>query len=70
MPAPSNSYSLNNEGWVVSPGGKLLFWVPPGNQLGLLRPGTLKVFGAAETQIDVKHFVHGAEWTHCRRCDL
>jgi hypothetical protein len=35
--------------------------------LGLLRPGTLKVFGAVGTQIDVRHFVHGVEWTRCRR---
>ena len=47
------------------PAGERLFWVPPDNRLGLLRPGTLKVLGAAETRIDMKNFVYGANWIRC-----
>ena len=57
---------LNIDGWLTSPDGELLFWVPFGNRLGLLRPGTLNVFGTAETRIDFERSAHGAEWTHCR----
>ena len=49
------------------PGGELIFWLPPDNRLGLVRPGTLKVLGAAETRIDLKNFVYGADWTRCHR---
>ena len=58
---------LDEDGWVTMPGGELLFWVPPDNRLGLLRPGTLKVLGAAETRLDMKNFVYGANWTRCHR---
>jgi hypothetical protein len=61
----SNSSPLGYDGWVTLPEGQLLFWVPPANRVGLLRPGTLKVFGALETRIDVKNFAHGTDWTHC-----
>ena len=63
----SNCSPLGDDGWVTLPGEKLLFWVPPANRLGLLRPGTLKVFGAPETRIDVMNFAHGTDWTRCRR---
>jgi hypothetical protein len=33
----------DDEGWVTLPSGELLFWVPPDNQLGFLRPGTLSL---------------------------
>jgi len=56
---------IGDDGWLTSPDGELLFWVPPGNRLGLLRPETLKVFGAVETRIGFEHFAHGAEWAHC-----
>ena len=65
-PFATNS-PLDDDGWVTMPDGELIFWVPPDNRLGLMRPGTLKVLGAAETRIDVKNFVHGVDWTRCRR---
>ena len=49
------------------PGGELIFWVPPDNRSGLVRPGTLMVVGAAETRVDVKNFVYGVNWTRCHR---
>ena len=60
-----HSPPLDINGWLTSPDGKFLFWVPYGNRLGLLRPGTLKVFGTAETRINFESSAHGAKWTHC-----
>src|ERR1700733_2741192 len=62
--------NLSFRGPLTSPDGELLFWVPFGNQLGLLRPGTLNVFGTAVTRVDFERSAHGAEWTHCRRQSL
>jgi len=40
---PLQSIPADDDGWVKMPGGELLFWVPPDNRSGLLRPPTLKV---------------------------
>lgn len=61
-----SAFSIGRDGWVVTPDGKLLFWVSPDNQLGLFRSRTLKVLGTVETRIDLRDFVHGTAWMGCR----
>ena len=63
----SDDSELLPNGWVVSRGGSLLFWVPSVNQRGLLRPSNSAVMGALSTRIDASRFIHGRQWTACSR---
>ncbi|TDL14249.1 hypothetical protein BD410DRAFT_706515, partial [Rickenella mellea] len=52
-------------GWIVTPSGEYLFWVPPWNRTGLLRPRTKLVIGERPTKIDFTNFKCGTSWEQC-----
>ncbi|KAF9002773.1 WD40-repeat-containing domain protein [Cyathus striatus] len=53
-------------GWVVSAGWALLFWVPPWNRSGLWWPRNTTVIAEVPTRIDLQNFKGGSIWTQCR----
>ena len=55
------------DGWMITTDGKLLFWIPPAIQPGLLWPRNILVIGAKPIEIDYYKFAHGSKWTECQR---
>ncbi|KAG2029825.1 WD40-repeat-containing domain protein, partial [Suillus americanus] len=61
----NSSVSLNN-GWVVSPDGQLLFWVPPASrEIPFHSPGTVLAIPSGQ-EIDLSRIAHGEHWSNCR----
>ncbi|EPQ54783.1 hypothetical protein GLOTRDRAFT_42827 [Gloeophyllum trabeum ATCC 11539] len=56
---------LDETGWLRSPGGDLLLWIPPVHRKGFLRPNALFVIGAHQTRLNLDNFVHGEDWVKC-----
>ncbi|EMD32809.1 hypothetical protein CERSUDRAFT_161328 [Gelatoporia subvermispora B] len=50
-------------GWITSPQGKLILWVPREYRIGLWCPRNTLVIGQSRTIYDLSRFVHGIEWT-------
>jgi WD40 repeat protein len=63
----SDDSVLDRNGWMRTPSGELLFWVPLMNRDGLFRRNTRLIIGAKPTRITLHQFVCGAEWTNVRR---
>ncbi|CCA75681.1 hypothetical protein PIIN_09671 [Serendipita indica DSM 11827] len=57
--------SLSEDGWVQS-SGKLLFWVPPNNRLGLQYLRLLMTMPFRSTMFDFTRFQCGSSWTNVR----
>ncbi|KAI0313902.1 WD40-repeat-containing domain protein [Amylostereum chailletii] len=58
--------TVDSAGWATQDGNKL-FWVPPWLRKGLCLPPQIGVLGTNELYVDFRNFVHGKEWTRCRR---
>jgi hypothetical protein len=43
-----------------------MYWIPPIYRAGLWTARTVGIFGALETMIDLRNFVHGTDWEQCR----
>jgi WD40 repeat protein len=56
---------LEDDGWVVGPEGRLLFWVHYTHHKGLLTPGNTRVIGPDTTEIDLSQFAYGHSWDLC-----
>ncbi|KAF7987113.1 hypothetical protein HWV62_309 [Athelia sp. TMB] len=58
---------LQENGWMVTSGGDLLFYVPPDLRVGLRRPHESAVITADErmTRLHLDQFVHGEDWARC-----
>ncbi|KAF7987115.1 hypothetical protein HWV62_313 [Athelia sp. TMB] len=59
---------LQEEGWMINPGGDLLFYVPPELRVGLHRSYETVVImanGSRMTRLNLDEFVHGADWARC-----
>jgi WD40 repeat protein len=64
----STTIFMNREnGWVVGPNGRLLFWVPPASRYGFYSPGTLLVMPRGGPELDLSHMAHGQHWQKCRQ---
>ncbi|KAI0036410.1 hypothetical protein K488DRAFT_41174 [Vararia minispora EC-137] len=62
----SDELVLDEEGWVKTESGELLFWVPSKHRVGLRLGGAVShIISAHETQLDFTHFVHGDRWAEC-----
>jgi hypothetical protein len=59
---------LQNDGWMTTPTGDLLFWVPAENRAGFLWPKSVGAVGADpnQTQVNLLRFACGLEWESCR----
>ncbi|KIM25798.1 hypothetical protein M408DRAFT_73853, partial [Serendipita vermifera MAFF 305830] len=55
-----------DDGWILGPNSELLFWVPPELRPKLCPLRNKLVLGGHATHLDLKHFVHGDAWTHCK----
>jgi hypothetical protein len=62
-PAPSGP---NEEGWVVSPKGQLLLWIPPVFYPVVYAPGNTLVIANNALQLDLSCVAHGTSWYKCR----
>jgi len=60
------SVTLTEEGWVVGPQGKLLFWIPMNIYPIMYFPGNSLVIPNDASQLDLSHFAHGPSWQVCR----
>lgn len=69
-PIFSDGSVLRPDGWLTTPDGLLIFWVPPEQPSGLFWPRTLAVIGARPTRINLNRFVHGPQWTLCQTGSL
>ncbi|KAJ7488084.1 hypothetical protein FB451DRAFT_731708 [Mycena latifolia] len=55
------------DGWMVTPSGARLFWVPPELREGLYFPRNSAVISSkGATKLDLRRFVHGNSWEHCK----
>jgi WD40 repeat protein len=58
---------LQNDGWMTTPTGDLLFWVPAENRVGFM--WSVGVVGADpnQTQVNLLRFASGLEWENCQK---
>ncbi|KAF7967813.1 hypothetical protein HWV62_32971 [Athelia sp. TMB] len=62
----TRSSHLQEDGWMVNPGGVLLFYVPPDLRAGLRWPHETAVITSKQvTHLDVSQFAHGTDWAQC-----
>ncbi|KAG2073546.1 WD40 repeat-like protein, partial [Suillus decipiens] len=66
---PYNTYSipvsLEDDGWMVGPDRRLLFWVPPASrEEPFYSPGTVLVIPNG-VDIDLSRMAHGEHWSNC-----
>jgi WD40 repeat protein len=54
---------LLDDGWMVAPGGQLLFWVPPARPIHYSR--TVWTIPKGQ-EIDLSGMAHGEHWSNCR----
>ncbi|KIK44579.1 hypothetical protein CY34DRAFT_802567 [Suillus luteus UH-Slu-Lm8-n1] len=56
----------NEEGWVVGPEGRLLFYIPLHFHPVTYAPGNTLVIPNNALQLDLSHVEHGTSWHKCR----
>ncbi|KAG1796529.1 uncharacterized protein BJ212DRAFT_1362789, partial [Suillus subaureus] len=62
----STPFVLNvDNGWVVGPKHRLLFWVPPTSRHSFWSPGTALVIPGGP-ELDLSRMAHGQHWQQCR----
>jgi WD40 repeat protein len=64
----SNSppFLLQDDGWVMGPNHRLLFWVPPASRLPFYTPWTSLVIPSGCPELDLSRMAHGTHWSSCR----
>lgn len=60
----SDLCTLNADGWMTTPDGEQLFWVPHNQRSNLLKPDDIGVMGDEFTRFP-QHFYHGTNWVNC-----
>ncbi|GJJ10628.1 hypothetical protein Clacol_004855 [Clathrus columnatus] len=60
-----SSAKLHSDGWVITPNGELLFWVPQDYHERLHIPRLKYIIGKKPTELDLSSFSHGQSWTSC-----
>jgi hypothetical protein len=61
----TSSSHLNDDGWMCTPLGQLLFWVPLVYRPNLWRANNVFVIGKDSIKLDLTQFMHGQEWQKC-----
>ncbi|KAG2756237.1 hypothetical protein P692DRAFT_20715911, partial [Suillus brevipes Sb2] len=57
---------LGEEGWMMGPDHRLLFWVPPASQEAFrYNPQTALVIGRRCVELDLSRMAHGTCWQQC-----
>ncbi|KAG1736948.1 WD40-repeat-containing domain protein [Suillus occidentalis] len=55
---------LREDGWMVGPNDRLLFWIPPASRNPFYNPWTALVLPRAP-ELDLSRMAHGTRWKHC-----
>jgi WD40 repeat protein len=63
----SDNSVLCADGWMTTPDGQLLFWVPLSNRVGFLWPRNTIVIGAQPTQLDCCQLTPDFKWADCQK---
>ncbi|KAG2158706.1 uncharacterized protein EDB93DRAFT_1119911 [Suillus bovinus] len=64
---PSTPFFLNyDNGWVVGPKQRLLFWVPLASRRLFYSPRTAMVIPRGGPELDLSCMAHGQHWQKCR----
>ncbi|KAH9480814.1 Vegetative incompatibility protein HET-E-1 [Psilocybe cubensis] len=59
----TNSYAINDEGWICGEDGQLFIWIPQIHRPTLRRPdATISIIASHQTAIDFSDFLHGENW--------
>jgi WD40 repeat protein len=57
---------LEEDGWMMGPSGRLLFWVPPASgEAFRYNPWTALVLPSGGPELDLSRMAHGTRWQHC-----
>ncbi|KAG2740138.1 WD40 repeat-like protein, partial [Suillus brevipes Sb2] len=54
-----------DDGWMMGPNGRLLFWVPPASRKSLYNSWTALVIGRRCVELDLSRMAHGTRWQQC-----
>ncbi|KAG2064452.1 prolyl oligopeptidase, partial [Suillus decipiens] len=58
---------LGDDGWMMGPNRRLLFWVPPASRKAFrYNPWTAFVIPCGGLELDLSRMAHGIHWQHCR----
>ncbi|KAG1827592.1 WD40-repeat-containing domain protein [Suillus subaureus] len=60
------SVTVNEDGWAVSPEGRLLLWISPILHPLTYVPGNTLVIPNHASQFDLRYLAHGTSWHMCR----
>ncbi|KAG2065506.1 WD40 repeat-like protein, partial [Suillus decipiens] len=57
---------LGNDGWMMGPNRRLLFWVPPASRQAFrYNPQTALIIPRGHVELDLSRMAHGTRWQHC-----
>ncbi|KIK34848.1 hypothetical protein CY34DRAFT_812616 [Suillus luteus UH-Slu-Lm8-n1] len=56
---------LREDGWMVGPNGRLLFWIPPASRNPFYNPWTALVLPRGGPELDLSSMAHGTRWQQC-----
>ncbi|KAG1773972.1 hypothetical protein EDD22DRAFT_857368, partial [Suillus occidentalis] len=55
---------LEDDGWMMGPNRRLLFWVPPASRKSFYNIWTAFVLPRGP-ELDLSRMAHGTRWKHC-----
>ncbi|KAG1891650.1 WD40-repeat-containing domain protein [Suillus fuscotomentosus] len=56
---------LGDDGWMMGPNRRLLFWVPHASRELFYNPWTALVIPGGGVELDLSRMAHGTRWKHC-----
>ncbi|KAG1799539.1 hypothetical protein EV424DRAFT_1332529, partial [Suillus variegatus] len=56
---------LGEDGWIMGPNRRLLFWVPPASRDPFYTPPTALVIPKGGVELDLSRIAHGTHWQDC-----
>ncbi|KAG1803902.1 uncharacterized protein HD556DRAFT_1226942, partial [Suillus plorans] len=56
---------LGDDGWMMGPNHRLLFWVPPASRNPFYNLWIASVMPRGGVELDLSHMAHGTHWKHC-----
>ncbi|KAG2066989.1 WD40 repeat-like protein, partial [Suillus decipiens] len=62
----STPFLLQDDGWMMGPNHRLLFWVPPASRYSFYNPWTSLVIPRGYPELDLSRMAHGTRWSSCR----
>jgi WD40 repeat protein len=63
---PRSTFALLGEdGWMMGPNRRLLFWVPPASRKLFYNPWTAFVIPRGGPELDMSRMAHGTRWQRC-----